>query len=72
MSQIGYLPNSDERKELEKKLKKYSENVEEVPIVIGCSELRTKNVKYQVMPHNFNHKIAKFYYADKVRLSIQC
>ncbi|EEB10562.1 delta-1-pyrroline-5-carboxylate dehydrogenase, putative [Pediculus humanus corporis] len=62
---LGYLPNSDERKELEKKLKKYSENVEEVPIVIGCSELRTKNVKYQVMPHNFNHKIAKFYYADK-------
>lgn len=60
------MPGSDERKQLEGTLKCFSENVEEIPIVIGCSELKTKDVRYQVMPHNHSHKIAKFYYADKV------
>lgn len=62
----GYLPGSKERCELEQALKKISNNVEDVPIVIGNEEIRTKDVRYQVMPHNHGHKIAKYYWADKV------
>ncbi|KAK9874332.1 hypothetical protein WA026_002682 [Henosepilachna vigintioctopunctata] len=62
---LGYLKNSSERKELEEAIKNISSHVEEVPLVIGDKEYKTDNVRYQVMPHNHKHKIAKFYYADK-------
>lgn len=45
----GYLPGSKERKELESALKEVAGNVEDVPIVIGDEEIRTKNVRHQVM-----------------------
>lgn len=62
---LGYLKGSNERKELEKALKKATDTCEDVPIVIGGEEIRTKDVRYQVMPHNHQHKLAKFYYADQ-------
>lgn len=65
---LDYLPGSKERCELEQAVKKISNNVEDVPIVIGNEEIRTNDVKYQVMPHNHGHKIAKYYYADKAIL----
>lgn len=60
---LGYLPGSRERKELESTLKEVSEKCEDVPIIIGGQEFRTKDVRYQVMPHNHQKKIAQFYYA---------
>ncbi|XP_018335640.1 delta-1-pyrroline-5-carboxylate dehydrogenase, mitochondrial [Agrilus planipennis] len=60
---LDYLKGSRERTELEGELKKVSATVEDVPIIIGNEEFRTDQVKYQVMPHNHQHKIAKFYYA---------
>lgn len=66
----GYLGGSKERADLEIALDKISSTCEDVPIVIGTSEIRTKNVQYQVMPHNHKQKIAKFYYADKVHLRL--
>lgn len=45
----GYLPGSKERKDLESALQTAASTVEDVPIVIGDEEIRTKNVKYQVM-----------------------
>lgn len=60
---LGYLPGSKERKELESALKEVAGNVEDVPIVIGDEEIRTKNVRHQVMPHNHSKKIAQYYYA---------
>ncbi|KAG8229992.1 hypothetical protein J437_LFUL012268 [Ladona fulva] len=60
---LEYLKGSKERKELEAALKNVASNCEDVPIVIGDEEIRTKEVKYQVMPHDHQHKIAKFYYA---------
>lgn len=62
---LGYLPGSKERSELEQALKKVTSCVEDVPIVIGKEEIRTNDVRYQVMPHNHSQKIAKYYYADK-------
>lgn len=60
---LEYLPGSRERKELESTLKEVSEKCEDVPIIIGGQEFRTKDVRYQVMPHNHQKKIAQFYYA---------
>ena len=59
----GYLPGSPERAALEASLQKYNNSMEDVPIVIGGKEYRTDDVRYQVMPHNHQKKIAKFYYA---------
>lgn len=50
---------------MEKALNETASNVEDVPIVIGDKEIRNNNVRYQVMPHDHQKKIAKFYYADK-------
>ncbi|KAL3271109.1 hypothetical protein HHI36_021605 [Cryptolaemus montrouzieri] len=62
---LGYLKNSPERKQLEEAIKQVSSQVEEVPLIIGDKEYKTDDVRYQVMPHNHKHKIAKFYYANK-------
>jgi len=59
----GYLPGSPERAALEASLQKYNNSMEDVPIIIGGKEYRTDDVRYQVMPHNHQKKIAKFYYA---------
>lgn len=60
---LGYLPGSKERKELEAALEDMSSKVEDVPIIIGEKEYRTKEVKYQVMPHDHKKQLAKFYWA---------
>lgn len=60
---LGYLKGSKERAELEKALQATAAKQEDVPIVIGDEEIRTNDVRYQVMPHNHSKKIAKFYYA---------
>lgn len=33
--------------------------------MIGGKEYKTPEVRYQVMPHDHQHKLASFYYADK-------
>ncbi|XP_012251733.2 delta-1-pyrroline-5-carboxylate dehydrogenase, mitochondrial isoform X2 [Athalia rosae] len=60
---LGYAKKSQERTDLLAALKKMSGEIEEIPIVIGSEEFKTDIVKYQVMPHDHGHKIAKFYYA---------
>lgn len=61
---LEYKKGSPERKTLEEALKKTAATCEDVPIVIGGKEIRTNEVRHQVMPHNHKHKLAKFYYAD--------
>jgi len=60
---LGYLPGSQERSDLEVALQKYNNSTEDIPIIIGGKEYRTDDVRYQVMPHNHEKKLAKFYYA---------
>lgn len=43
------MKGSQEREELQNALKTVSENVEEVPIVIGNETFTTNDVRYQVM-----------------------
>jgi 1-pyrroline-5-carboxylate dehydrogenase len=69
---LGYLQGSKERTALESALAKYGSQCEDIPIVIGGKEYRTDNVQYQVMPHDHQKKVAKFYWAtpELVQLSI--
>lgn len=60
---LSYKNGSKERNELLEALEK-AKSIEDVPIVIAGEEIRTNNVRFQTMPHNHQHKIAKFYYAD--------
>ncbi|KAF4533324.1 hypothetical protein B566_EDAN004445 [Ephemera danica] len=60
---LAYLEGSKERNELKTALQKVASDCEDVPIIIGDQEIRTKDVRYQVMPHEHKKKIAKFYYA---------
>ena len=70
---LGYLPGSQERKDLEASIAKFSGQTEDIPIIIGGKEYRTDNVQYQPMPHDHNKKVAKFYWAtpDLVEKSIK-
>lgn len=50
---LEYLPGSKERKEIEAELKHLSNNVEDVPIIIGNEKFKTKDVRYQVMVRQY-------------------
>merc|ERR1719273_1073910 len=69
---LGYLQGSKERTALESALSKHATQCEDIPIMIGGKEYRTDNVQYQVMPHDHQKKVAKFYWAtpELVQLSI--
>jgi 1-pyrroline-5-carboxylate dehydrogenase len=63
---FDYKRDSLERNNLKKCLDNFmSQGVVDVPIVIGDKEIRTSNVRYQVLPFDHKTKLAKFYYADK-------
>ena len=63
---FDYKRDSLERSNLKKSLDSFlSQGVIDVPIVIGDKEIRTSNVRYQVLPFDHKTKLAKFYYADK-------
>lgn len=54
---LSYKKGSSERKELLEAIEKAKSTIEDIPIVIGGKEFRTKDVQYQAMPHNHEHKI---------------
>lgn len=62
---LGYKQGSKERKELVEALEKAKAQIVDIPIMINGEKIATKDVRYQTMPHDHQHKIAKFYYADK-------
>lgn len=63
---LGYEKNSKERADLQQALDQLSgrSSPEDIPIVIGAEEFRTKDVRAQPMPHNHAAHVARFYYAD--------
>ena len=44
----SYSPMSDERKQLEETLERYTDKIADIPIIIGDEQIRTSEVKYQV------------------------
>lgn len=62
---MTYENGSKERRELESALQKAASQTVNVPIVIGSEEINGGEERYQVMPHDHQKKIAKFYWADE-------
>ena len=54
----AYLKGSPEREALEAELKRQTETVLDIPIIIGGKEIRTGNTGKVVMPHNHQHVLA--------------
>ena len=69
---LGYLPGSPERKELEKEIQRLSNEVIDIPLIIGGKEIRTGNLGKVVMPHNHSHVLATYHKAgdEEVKMAI--
>lgn len=65
---LSYKKGSKERVELEKTLDDMSKECEEIPLIIGGKEFKSDNCVYQVMPHNHQRKIAKYYQASREQI----
>ncbi|XP_073818489.1 delta-1-Pyrroline-5-carboxylate dehydrogenase 2 [Musca autumnalis] len=62
---LKYNPGSEELKKLEAALELYQSRIEEIPIVIGGRELKTKHERFQIIPHRHHQCVAKYYEADE-------
>ena len=58
-----YLPNSDEKLSLKKRLEEMSSEEIEIPIIINGKEIYTNDIGHCVMPHNHKHILAKYHKA---------
>ncbi|HCT93922.1 MAG: 1-pyrroline-5-carboxylate dehydrogenase [Bacteroidetes bacterium GWE2_39_28] len=67
---LEYLEGSQEREELEKELKRQSEIVVEIPLVIGGKEIFTNDTGKVVMPHNHKHILANFHKAGEKEIKM--
>ena len=60
---LSYAPGSDERTAIENELKRQSETVIDIPLIIGGKEIRTGEVGTVVAPHNHAHVLATYHKA---------
>ena len=58
---LGYAPNSTERKELEKELKRQYEIQIEIPLIIGGKEVKTDKLGKVTMPSEHGHVLATYH-----------
>lgn len=65
-----YAPGSKEREELKQTLEKMSNEVLDIPIIIGGKEIRTGKTQTAVMPHNHKHVLANYHIAGKEELQM--
>lgn len=64
----GYMPGSPERAELMSELKRQSETVVDIPVIIGGKRYYTDNVVNITMPHDHHHVIATCHMAGQAEL----
>ena len=57
----NYAPGSPEKKALKAKLDELSNNMIDIPIIIGGKEIRTGDTDKCVMPHNHQHQLATYH-----------
>lgn len=69
---LGYLPGSEERKQLELELKRQSKLELTIPLIIGGKEILTEKKGKVVMPHDHKHVLATYHMATEkeVKLAI--
>ncbi|MGI6685253.1 MAG: L-glutamate gamma-semialdehyde dehydrogenase [Bacillota bacterium] len=70
---LSYASGSPEKEELKKQLKTMRENEIEIPLIIGGKEVRTGVMGECIIPHNKNHRLAKYHIAGEkeVRMAIE-
>lgn len=69
----SYLKGSPERVALEAELKRQSDTVIDIPLIIGGKEVRTGNIGKVVMPHDHQHVLATYHKAGEkeVKMAIE-
>ena len=65
-----YRPGSPERVALEKELERQSNEVVEIPIIIGGKEVHTGDIGEVVMPHNHKHVVAKYHKVGETEVNM--
>lgn len=66
----SYLKGSPEREALENELKRQSNIVVDIPLIIGGKEIRTGNTETIVMPHNHKHILATYHKAGEKEIQM--
>lgn len=66
----SYLPGSPERAELKEELKKQSEQIVKIPLIIGGKEVWTEKTIKVTMPHDHHHVIAECCMAGEKELKM--
>lgn len=67
---LGYLPGSPERATLKAELKKQSDEVVTIPLIIGGKDVYTQQFGQIVMPHDHGHVLARYCIAGKQELKM--
>ncbi len=67
---LGYLPGSPERATLKAELKKQSDEVVTIPLIIGGKDVYTQQFGQIVMPHDHGHVLARYCIAGKEELKM--
>lgn len=65
---LEYRAGSKERAALCDELKRISSCTEDVPIVISDESICEGEPRYQVMPHEHSHRLARYYYASEATI----
>ncbi|RDU36676.1 1-pyrroline-5-carboxylate dehydrogenase [Neobacillus piezotolerans] len=63
-----YAPGTKERETLKAELKRQSEMVVEIPVIINGEDVKTDTVKQVVMPHDHQHVLANYSQAGEKEL----
>lgn len=63
-----YAPGSSDRRLLKEALREISEQVAEIPLIIGGREIRTENTGAVVMPHLHSHVLATYHKAGAAEM----
>ncbi len=67
---LGYLKGSPERIALDAELKRQSNTVVEIPLIIDGREIFTGNTSKIVMPHNHSHTLAVYHKAGEKEIKM--
>jgi len=70
---LAYAPGSRERAALKAELDRMSNEVVEIPLIIGGKEVRTGRIEEVTMPHDHRHVLARVHQAgpDEARAAIE-
>lgn len=67
---LKYLPESQERTELEAELHKIRNSYLDIPLIIGGKEIRTGNKGLCIIPHNHEKTIGEYHKAGKEEIEL--